>query len=446
MENHDHNSPPGPRGCPFVGSLPALSWNLLGFFQKISLIYGRVSSFRLGRKSIYLVTHPGDIAKIFAGERKGLFSRQFFHQLYKPVFGNGVFNSYGEDWKHQREILQPYFQKRETDKWFPFLYAETETFINAIASGQYSAFHAEKEVLPFLQSIMCRFLFGQPLEDSRARNIVDGIATVGKQTLINSLFAFIFRWNYSLEATGNAKFQQSQAMIDQAINDLRIEALQNPDCNALIKLLDKHFSAKELRDHTFTIFFAAQDTTVNDIAFTLFYLAKHPDIQAKARREIENLDATGENATFTLSDLKKLTFVGCVISESLRLSPPFYAAYRDVLGAQQLNGYTLKDDSLVVISPYVTHRHPDFWDDPDSFKPERFIERESKPFTYYPYGGGMRTCLGMHFAQTHILIFMVLLLQKFQWTLAKGYEKPKFVPFATLRAKHGIKLQLQKLL
>ncbi len=444
MERRLTKSPLGPRGCPFIGSLPSISYNPLGFLHKLSRLYGHISVFKLGSKSIYLATHPDDIAKIFAGERKGLFSRQFFHQLYKPVFGNGIFNSFGDDWKRQRDILQTYFHKRETDKWFPFLLAETQAFISAIPSHQYIEFHAEKEILPFLQSIMCEFIFGQPLQDSRSRSIVDGINTIGKQTLISSLFSFILRRDYSLEASRNSRFQQSQAKIDQAIEELRIAALKEPDCKALIKLLDKHCGSKELRDHTFTIFFAAQDTTVNAIAFTLYYLAKDPEIQQQARQEIKSLMAAKEGYGLELGDLKKLKYIECVISESLRLSPPFYAAYRDVMGEQEVNGYALKDDSLIVISPYITHRHPDFWHEPDSFKPERFINRESKPFTYYPYGGGMRTCLGMHLAQTQITIFIALFLQKFTWTMADGHERPQFKAFATLRAKHGVRLQLKK--
>jgi len=434
---------PGPRGCPVAGSLPMLAWNILRFFERVTANHGDIALFKLGRKKVYLISHPKDLATLFNDERKGGYSRQFFHEPYKPSFGNGIFNSYGETWQKQRRILQPYFQKREIEAWFPILREETELAIQRLTQRQQENIHVEREILPLVQSIMCRILFGRPLDDEDSRRAVEAINTVSRYNVTRSISAFILNGVFNrLPTPGNRKFHQALDDIDRTLTNLRLKAEQAGDDGSLISQLAPHFDAQELRDHLFTLFFGGQDTTVNAIAFTLYYLGKYPMIQQRAAAEVESvLGATGP---LSYRDLTRLSYTDSVINESMRLAPPAYASYRDVIGDQQLRDVRIRDRSLVVFSPYLTHRHPEFWPDPERFDPERFMSGSAQErFAFVPYGGGMRTCLGLNLARVEILTVVALLLQHFQWTLPENHSV-KFVPHMTLKARKGITIQCSK--
>ncbi len=134
--------------------------------ENISAKYGDIVLYKLGRKKVYLISHPKQIASFYTAERNGHYGKKFFHEAYKPAFGNGILNSDGEDWKRQREILQPYFQKKEVVHWFPLIQNETRQFLESLAaSDKQNTIQVEKAVLPLVQSIMCRILFGRPLQD-----------------------------------------------------------------------------------------------------------------------------------------------------------------------------------------------------------------------------------------------------------------------------------------
>ncbi|MCF6253026.1 MAG: cytochrome P450 [Methylococcaceae bacterium] len=433
---------PGPKGCPFVGSLPSLAWDLLGFFESITRKYGDIVLFKLGRKHIYLISHPKDIERLYAGERKGQYTRKFFHEAYKSAFGNGIFNSYGESWKKQREILQPYFQKRAIETWFPVIREETEHTIQQLAKKNGSeVLHAEQAILPLVQSIMSRILFGKSLEDEDSQQAVMAINTVSQRTVVRSMLAFIFNGVLNrLPTPGNLKYQKALKTINQTINNLKLKAeREGDDKKCLMNQLTPLFDPQELRDHLFTLFFAGQDTTVNAIAFTLYYLGKYPDIQQQARKEVE-LMMSGK-AHLDYQDLKHLQFTESVINESMRLSPPAYATYRDVEGNQKMGNTIIKDKSILVFSPYVTHRHHGVWKNPEQFNPERFINGEIQKLSFMPYGGGMRTCLGLNLARVEILTVVALFLHRFQWTIPDDF-KVKFIPHMTLKSRKGIILKM----
>jgi enediyne biosynthesis protein E7 len=437
------NAPPGPKGCPFAGSLPALAWNVLRFFEYVTARYGDITLFKLGRKKVYLISHPKDIATLFTDERKGAYSRQFFHDAYCPAFGNGVFNSYGDTWKRQRQILQPYFNKRAIAAWFPIIHQEAEQAVQRLLQKSAGSVQVEKEVLPLVQAIMSRILFGQSLQDEDSRQAIAAINTVSQHTMTRSIFAFIFNGFINrLPTPGNRRYQRALVLVDQSIDNLRRKAAQCGVNSSLLAKIASEFGPKELRDHLFTLFFGGQDTTVNAIAFTLYYLGQHPDLQQRARDEVNAVIA--ENGSLNYPDLAQLQFTESVINESMRLLPPAYASYRDVIGDQQLRDKRIESQSIVVFAPYMTHRHPAFWPEPERFDPERFMnDKPLEKFAFIPYGGGMRTCLGLNLARVEILTVVAMLLPHVRWTLPANFQT-KFIPHMTLKSRKGITINFEE--
>jgi cytochrome P450 len=200
---------------------------------------------------------------------------------------------------------------------------------------------------------------------------------------------------------------------------------------------------KQLRDELVTLFLAGHETTANLLTWTFYLLSQHPTVAIRLRRE---LDSVLLGRTPTVSDLSNLPYTRCVLDEVLRLYPPAWVLNRTNLQDDELGGYVIPAHSLLAISPYVMHRHPQYWEDPDRFDPERFLPERSGErhrFVYFPFGGGPRLCIGRGFALVEAHLVLATLAQRAHLDLA---PRARIEPQAlvTLRSKYGMPMILQK--
>jgi len=430
--------PKGPKGFPLINSVPSIARNPLTFFTGIREKYGDIASYKMFGFVSNLVSHPDDIASVFKAEKQGTFEKEFFHNALYEYFGDGLFNSVGENWEVQRKQLKPYFQKSENSKWFPIIVEETLSQIKTVAKD--SKINGKDLVLPIVQAIMCRILFGIKPENESSKELIKALELVSEKLLNRSIGAFFFNGLLNkLPTPGNLEYTKALKTIDSSIKKMSADNDINKS-GGLLPLLSEQMSSKQLRDQLFTLFFAGQDTSANAILWTLYHLAKYPDVQDKVRKEVNNLwpnssDASGINA----ENIEQMQYLNAVIDESMRLYPPVYASYRDVKEDTQLGKYKLKKNSLLILSSYVTHRHPDLWENPNEFDPERFNNKKPKGFAFYPYGGGKRICLGMHLAKMEITTILALLVAHLKFELEPGVKIKKEI-YVVLRPKNGIPL------
>jgi cytochrome P450 len=201
-------------------------------------------------------------------------------------------------------------------------------------------------------------------------------------------------------------------------------------------------SDRQLRDEVMTLFLAGHETTANALTWTWYLLSTHPEIERRLEME---LAAGLGGRTPTLADLSQLTYIGMVIQEAMRLYPPAWIIGRNALEADQIGGYDIPAGSTVVLSPYVTHRHPDFWVNPEGFDPERFTPERSRGrpyFAYFPFGGGPRLCLGNNFALLEARLALATVAQRYRLELVPGHPvEPE--PLVTLRPRHGLLMTLR---
>ncbi|HCK80988.1 MAG TPA: hypothetical protein DIC59_05925 [Candidatus Competibacteraceae bacterium] len=199
----------------------------------------------------------------------------------------------------------------------------------------------------------------------------------------------------------------------------------------------------ELRDELINLFLAGHETTAQALAWTFYFLATHPDCAGRARAEsVQNLSG----AAGTAEQYGRLVYLRRAIDESLRLMPPIFMVSRTPVADEPLGGFVMPEGSLVVISPYVMHRHPMYWDAPDRFDPDRFAPERAmaRPrYAYFPFGGGPRLCLGAHLALSEMVVVVARVLQKFHLALAPD---GRVVPEAALilRPKHGIRVHVRR--
>jgi cytochrome P450 len=192
-----------------------------------------------------------------------------------------------------------------------------------------------------------------------------------------------------------------------------------------------------------TLLLAGHETTANALTWTFYLLSQHPDAATKLHEEI---DAVLGKRPFTLDDLPHLTYTKMVIEEAMRLYPPAYSIGRVADGEDAIMGYRVPAGTPVFMSSYVTHRRPDFWQEPERFDPERFTPERSEGrhrFAYFPFGGGPRLCIGENFALMEAQILLATIAQRY--TLHHVPSHPVAMqPLITLRPRYGMEMTLQR--
>jgi cytochrome P450 len=199
----------------------------------------------------------------------------------------------------------------------------------------------------------------------------------------------------------------------------------------------------QLRDEAMTMFLAGHETTANALAWTFYLLSSHPDIERRLRAEIA--EVLGDRPP-TLADLRALTYSEQVIKESMRLYPPIWALARSAVEEDEVGGFTIPKGSWIFTSPYITHRDPRFWSNPEGFDPDRWTdeEEEKRPVgAYFPFALGPRKCIGEAFAMMEARLILVSVLQRSQLALVPGHTV-QIDPTITLRPKEGIWVKAQK--
>lgn len=420
-------------------SIIFIAWNALAFLTGIREKYGNVAQYKMLSMTNYLVSHPDEISQVFKDEKKGKYKKTWFHKPFYPFFGNGLFNSFGSDWEQQRKKLQPFFNKSTVSQWFPIIAEEALDHFEYL--DQISEINAEDIVKPLMQGIMSRILFGLKHENHDSKQAISAIEAVSERLADHGLKSFVFNGILNkLPTPGNLKYEKALKTIDSSIRHMS-ESNDPKDSKALMPQFAQFMSPKELRDQIFTLYFAGQDTIVSTLLWVLYFLAKHPEYQERARSEV--LEKRSSTTQLNFNELDEFVFLNAAIDESMRLAPAAFMMARDIDQDVQLGEYELKKDSLVMLSMYVTHRHPDLWENPLEYRPERFLERKNRGYSFFPYGGGMRMCIGMHLARIEITTIVALFVSSFEFNLKPG-TKVKPITYLTLRPS-DINLVIRKI-
>jgi cytochrome P450 len=201
-----------------------------------------------------------------------------------------------------------------------------------------------------------------------------------------------------------------------------------------------------IRDQLLTLLIAGHDTSTAHLAWTLYLLGSHPDALARARAEVDVALGSGHSSEPPASgEWPPLPYLDAVIKESLRLYPPIHAGNRHAVEDLSLGGQAIPAGARVMLSIYLVHRHPDYWPEPDQFKPERFLRSHGgrqAPFSYLPFGGGPRNCIGAAYAQVEARVILACLLQQFDLRLLPGRVRPHMG--ATLEPRPGVRMEVRR--
>lgn len=405
--------------------------NPLRFFMWLTKTYGDIVQYRSSVEPAYLINHPDYIRHVLQTNGHNYNKDTFLNKyMLESLTGQGLLTSENPLWREQRRLIQPAFHKHSLVKFADLMRGATKRtnmrLDEAAADGRVIDIAAE--MMRLTLDIVTLSLFGYDIYD-RADAIGDAMntmTTIGKPR--------------------HRKVREAIELLDQIVYAIIEERRQHPQRerdDLLTMLLDARYDDgsampdKQIRDEVMSLLVAGHETTANTLSWTWYLLDQYPAALEQLEAEI---DATLDRRIPSIEDFPRLTYTDKVIHEAMRLYPSAWSISRRALKDDEIGGYYIPANSIVAMSPYTMHRHPDFWDDPERFDPERFTpERVAARtrFAYFPFGGGARQCIGNNFAIMESMIIIPGIAGRFR--LCRATDEPvEEHALVTLRPRHGI--------
>lgn len=453
--------------------------DILQFYQEAAQ-FGPVVRFQvepLGLWSPWVLHglfHPDAVKHVLQDHQQSYGNAVFMDQM-KTAFGAGLTFSDGSVWRQQRRLLQPAFHRQCLADYAATMVDLTAGMLDRWQHSAYQAtpFDTLEEMNRLTILISGKTLFGIDL--GRAADTVEyALSTLRRY--FNTRFLQAYPTPAAVPTLGNYQFWQAVRTLDQLVYPIIAERRQaqaqnvqnaqngtrQPGQTNLLTLLlqpdttdttdtadtadtkdaGRGLSDTQIRDEMLTFLIGATGTTAVVLAWTWYLLARHPHIDQAVREEVTSV-LNGEAPT--LEALSQLPYTRMVVQEALRLYPPNWLTARTALTDDTINGYHIPADSIVVLSPYITHRHPDFWPSSETFDPERFTQERiaARPrYAYFPFGGGPRQCIGNEFALMEAQLIISMIAQRYQLRLVAG-QSPEPDPLLALRPQPGLWMTLQ---
>lgn len=439
--------PPGPSsGFLDLKLIPRFRASPLGSVVEIAREYGDFAMVRLSWVYLYLVNRPELIREVLVTKVKSFqkLSRQM--RSLRKIEGNGLVVAEGESWRRHRPIVQVAFHNRFFARIAQVVVDFTRRRIENWQHGMSLDMAGEMNELAL--SIIAKVVFDVDWAE-RAAKLRDSIH-VAREAMQREMGGF-FTWPDWLPMPGRRRQKQALQTVDQLIWDMiaerRSSHVVKEDMLAVMLRAAKDFtdgppiSDREIRDEATTLFVAGHDTTSAALAWFWYLLSQNPDAE---KRVIEEVDQVLGKRPATLEDFARLRYTEMAVRESMRLYPAAGFLFgRETIEDVELDGYTLRKGSWVFISPFVVHRDPRNFKNPEVFDPERFSPGridEIPPYAYLPFGGGPRICIGNSFAIMEIVLLAATVLQKFRVVLDQKEVEPELE--VVTRPKGGLRMRL----
>ncbi len=429
--------------------MPALRRDPLAVFTDAARAFGDVAYLKIGPRRGYLVTNPDDIRHVLQDNSRNYHKSPLYDKLRGPL-GNGLLTSEDAHWLRQRRMAQPAFHRQRIEELASVMAAtaeETADRWETIAARGEPVDVAE-EMMRLTQTIVLRTLLGSEL-GSLSGELDRAWALVNEH--IGEGF-FSLGLAESWPTPKNRRYRRALGVLDRAVFHLIDERRANGrETNDLLSMLmaarDEDtglgMTNGQLRDEVMTILLAGHETTSLALAWTWYLLSQHPEVEQRLENELRTVLA-GRRPAY--GDLGNLPYTRMVIEEALRLYPPAWGFSRQAMGPDRIRGYDLPRGWLVFVVPFVMHRLPAYWDEPETFDPERFTPARSaaRPkLAYLPFGAGPRQCIGNQFAMVEAHLVLATLASRYRLALVPGHPVEPW-PLITLRPRYGIKMRIER--
>ncbi|MBB2174310.1 cytochrome P450 [Gluconacetobacter johannae] len=415
--------PPRPKTALPVFKLLRLGMqNFLSIWEDKAFEYQTMSMQLLARQ-VVICNSPDTVRHAFVThaenyERK---SPQMRNAL-SPLLGDGLFISDGETWKQRRQMVVPVLHTTRLGQFAPVM-VQTACELGdkwaTLPDG--STIDVLKAMAQLTAEIIGRTVFGQTLGSDRTQEVVDAFSEYQKYVDQRDLTSLLGLPSWIPRRHG-AKIGQSAARIHAILDGIIADLRRTEDDGSVIRMLmkDGTLDATALRNEAAVIFMAGHETTANCLAWAWYLLSQAPDVEARLHEELDTV--LGARAP-TLADVPRLVYTRAVIEETLRLYPPVPLLAREATHDDTIRSRKVKAGALVIVVPWLLHRHRLYWRKPDHFMPERFLPGSPDApdkYTYVPFSIGPRICAGLSFGLTEAIICLATLARTARLRLAPG--------------------------
>src|SRR5437867_7579716 len=443
--------PPGPSSILPSKLLRQFISDPIAMLMKIAYTYGDISHFKFGRQHVYLVNNPEQIENILIRDHKNFIKSRGL-QVSKRLLGEGLVTSEGEYHEKQRRIIQPTFLPNRIKSYGQIMVEYAEHNSERWQDGM--VVDAHREMMHITSAIIAKSVLGSDIVDIESDKVNNALLT-SMEYLNRVLLPFgeliekipILPINKDFRSAKNTLDSIVYRMIKEHRSDHDgIENMQSMENNrsydllhALIDAQDpeagiKQMSDIQLRDEVMTIFLAGHETTANALTWTFYLLSQNPEVERRLYEELGSVlssneihddvkhskDKTADKDEIrlpTVEDIPKLVYTEKVFRESMRLYPPAWTLGRQVLADYKISKYTIPRGSIILMSQYVMHHNPQYFANPEAFDPDRWTKdfKSNLPrFSYFPFGGGIRGCMGEPFAWIEGILVLATICRKWK--------------------------------
>jgi cytochrome P450 len=450
----DRTVPPGPRGHLLLGSLPDYVEDRLGFVTELHAQYGPVAQYTVGGTRVISVASPAGAQHVLQKNNHNYTKETKPYAAVRWITGNGLFTNEGESWLSQRRLMQPAFHRQRIAAFCDLMSRHATALADSLepAAASGATVDMAHEMTRLTLEIVVQALFSTDLGEHEEPLI---LAMAQLLEYVSFRFQHPFYPDTRVPTPRNLRYSHALATVDSCVHSVieqrRRSMAEGASYNDLLEMLmsardaetGAGMSDKQLRDEVVTLFIAGHETTAGMLTWAWYLLSKHPDVARRLRAE---LDTQLAGRAPGMADVPTLTYTRQVLDETLRLYPPIWTTNRLALEDDEIDGFHIPAGSVVALVPWVTHRLPSVWENPEGFDPERFAPDKAAAlphFSYFPFGGGPRFCIGQNFALTEGTLALATLAQRFDVALVPG-RRVQIANAVTLRPEGGLHVTLKR--
>jgi cytochrome P450 len=417
----------------------------LAVFTRWARDFGDMFYYRAGWIHVYFLNHPDLIESVLISQSQN-FAKDKVIQNSRWFLGQGMLTSEGSEWRRQRRLCQPAFHRERLSSYGQTMGAYTEEMLTTWSEGESRDIH--QEMMRLTMRIVAKVLFSVEVSED-AQKVATSLNLLMRHT--SGLRMIMPPPLRHLPLPALLRVKRAVRELDEIVNRIIRERRTNgADTGDLLSMLmaarDEDGSVmtdRQLRDEIMTFLLAGHETTAVSLSWTWYLLSQHPDAARKLHQELRDVLA---GRTPQLEDMARLPYTDKVVKESMRLYPPAWSLARTTAKEMEVGGYRLPVGANVVMSPWIMHRDPRFFENPERFDPDRWsaeIAQRLPRFAYFPFGGGPRLCIGASFAMMEANLLLATIAQRFHLSLVPGHPVvPQ--PGITLRPRDGIQMSLAK--
>lgn len=436
--------PPSPKTQPLIGHLKGFKNDPIQFMLQAAENQGDLVLFKLLNKKIYFLNHPDYVKHVLQSNHKNYHKSPGYKHL-RHLGGMGIFTSDGEQWLKQRKLYQPAFSAQSIQNYTGIVIQNTnmllDTWQQKVESEE--TINISRDMMKVTMGIISESLFSNRIDYQS--NLGDAL-TYALEWVNDRALKSPFIWPAKWPTPKNRKFRHAVADLDAVVYKIiaEKEARKTESDDLLSRFMNpgeglEGLNPQELRDEVMTIFIAGHETSANVLMWAFYELSRNPEIEANLFDEVNALGSR----ELTYADLHQLHYTAQVLNETMRLYPPVWHLGRMNLEKDEIGGYEIPAGSHLRISPLVLHRHPDFWENPNQFDPDRFSAEASAkhhPFAFIPFGAGPRLCAGRNFAMMEMILILAKIVRQFK--IAQHQNNTiEMGPLMTLRPKNDVRLR-----